>query len=163
MVVSPLAQYDITELKESEGITEAGKHLVLKLKLNDEMQIENIQDLQLYFNNERITNTQNITSDLKENIVVKFSVPLHTTATIYGWKSLRKMYNDYFAINEEDIGKRIKDPHILEIKFKYGAKEYIETIKLDTIDDYVTNMNYRFDNDFINKKETLELEKWIEI
>ena len=161
LVVRPLAQSNITK-EESLGITEAGRYIVLKLNLNQKINNSDLEDIKVLLNNEQIKQFETINSKLNSNLIIKLKIPDYTASTIYGWKSLREVYGNYFNINKEQIGKRISNPHDLEVKFTCLGKEYTSLFKIDTIDDYITNINYSFDvnDDKYNKVQSLE--EWIE-
>ncbi len=161
LVVRPLAQSNIIK-EESLGITEAGRYIVLKLNLNDKIKVSDLENIKVLLNNEQIKQFEIMSSKLNKSLVIKLKIPDYTASTIYGWKSLREIYGNYFNINKEEIGKRINEPHNLEVKVTYLGKEYMSLYKLDTIDDYITNINYSFnvDNDTYNSVQSLE--QWIE-
>ena len=161
LVVRPLAQAEVSKEQESTGITEAGKYLVLKLKIHDKVSKDDLEDIELKLNDDEIKDFEIIDNKSKEYLIIKFKLPLFLESTIYGWKSLREVYGNYFNINEKDVGKRIVSPHNLKIISKYKEVENEENIKIDTIDDYITNMNYTFvGSDYEDK--VVNLEEWID-
>lgn len=161
LVVSPLAQSNITEEESSLGITEAGKYLAMKLDINNKINSEELDNLEVYFNNEKIENIEKIYSQENNNVCVSFRIPIHSGSSVFGWKSLRQLYGNYFGIEESQIGRRINPPHEITIKAKYNSKETSKSFKIDTIDDYVTNINYRYSNGYYNNKGILKLEDWL--
>ncbi len=78
--------------------------------------------------------------------------------TINSWNYLRNKSGNYFDINYNDIGKRIRTPNILKIDVQGKSYE----ILLDIIDKFDLNMNYDL-KDVINSKELenkIELKDW---
>lgn len=161
LVVRPLAQANISKEQESRGITEAGKYLVLKLKLHNKVSKDNLEKIELKLDNEKIEEFEIVDNNSNEYLIIKFRVPIWTESTIYGWKSLRDTYGNYFNITEADVGKRIREPHNLEVKSKYQDFENTDVIKIDTIDDYITNINYKFEANN-SDSPVIELEEWID-
>ncbi len=159
LVVRPLAQFNSSE--ESFGITEAGKYLAVKFNINDKLKYEDLQDIALYLNDERIDSFETKRSDNSNACCVIFRIPTYTDSTIFGWKSLRQLYGNYFSIDETQIGKRINNAHEFVIKVKYNDKEYSVSCNFDTIDDYVTNINYRYDG-AKNNNEMVLFSEWLE-
>jgi len=157
-VVRPLAQTNETS-SESLGFTEAGKTVVLKLELNvDRKEIKNIKiKIDGLYKNSTIYNT---TKDL----VLKLELPKQLETTLYGEYSLREKYNNYNLISKNEIGIRKTEPHILDIEFEYSNKTFVETIKFDTLDTYLSNVNTKL-NKTTNSDEELyiKLEDWIEL
>ena len=83
---------------------------------------------------------------------------MYINSTIYGWKSLRQLYGNYFNVSSEDVGKRISVPHTLSIK----VGENSNSVMLDTVDDYITNLNYKFTQEGNDLGEFELFEKWCE-
>jgi len=162
LVVRPLAQSNITDSEESLGITEAGKYLAIKLDVNDEIQYEDLDDVKLYFDNIGIESVEIIKSEINNNFCMIFRIPINTEASIFGWKSLRNLYSNYFDIEESEIGKRLDQPHEIDIRTKCENKEHDITIRLDTIDDYIANINYRYNDGSNSDEGVLKLEEWLE-
>lgn len=70
------------------------------------------------------------------------------------------MYGNYFNISSEEVGKRIAESHVLEIKNE--SEETGITMKFDTIDDYVTNLNYRYTEKTSEEAIIKTMEEWLE-
>jgi len=161
LVVRPLAQADVSKKENSVGITEAGKYLAIKLKVHRNVSKDNLDSVILSLDGDEVKEFELVKNNSSEYLIIKFKIPNYTESTIYGWKSLREMYGNYFNINEEDVGKRMDKPHNLEIKSVYQGIEETDVIKIDTIDDYITNINYTFkDAEYSNK--VIKLEQWID-
>lgn len=158
LVVRPLTQCNITKQAESLGITEAGRNVVVKLKKNTEN--INLDNIFVYLDNEKINSIDILNSKNNENIAISFKVPIYLNSSIYGWKSLRDMYGNYFNISSEEVGKRISESHVLEIKNE--SEETGITMKFDTIDDYVTNLNYRYTEKTSEEAIIKTMEEWLE-
>jgi len=159
LVVRPLAQANVSKEEGSSGITEAGKYLVLKLKVHKKVSRDDLENIELKLDGVKINDFEIINNNLNEYLIIKFKVPNFIDSSIYGWKSLREAYGNYFNITEEEVGKRINKPHILEIKSKYQEFENVDVIKIDTIDDYITNINYTFEGSYGDSKD-IKLEEW---
>lgn len=160
LVVRPLSQCDETIKKDSFGISEAGRNVAIKLKKNENIADINLEDLTIYLNEEKLGDVDISLSKNGKNVIVKFKIPMYLNTSIYGWKSLREMYGNYFNILQEDIGKRIAEPHVLEIKYKQEDVGIV--IKFDTIDDFVTNLNYRYTEKSSDNLDVKTLEEWSE-
>lgn len=154
-VVRPLAQIS-KDIEESVGFTEAGKTLVLKLDLN--VPEEKIENINVEINDVKIDtaiyNTQ-------ENLALKLTLPKTLEPTLYGEYSLRQENGNYNKLNKDDIGKRIKEPHILRVEFEYNQKKFIEEIKFDTLDTYLSNINTKVISSDINASNYMSLNEWI--
>jgi len=161
LVVRPLAQSTISEEK-SLGITEAGKYVVLKLELDDKLTNNELTEIKLLLNDENIKDFEILNSKSKYNLILKFKIPEYTSSSIYGWKSLREAYGNYFNINQADVGKRISEPHNIEVGFVYEGREYSSLFNIDTIDDYITNINYSYNSNDRSYDNVINLEEWID-
>ena len=139
LVVSPLAQSNIT-IGKSEGITEAGRYLAIKLDLSKDNRGENIGKFDVSIDGQKVKEEEIIYAE--KNVMLQIRMPKNLAPTIYGWKSMRELYGNYFKISKEDIGSRIALPHEIIIKYEYEGKEHDTKILIDTIDDYISNMNY---------------------
>lgn len=162
LVVRPLAQSNITNSEDSLGITEGGKYLAIKLDVNDKIKYEDLSDVKVYFNDSEIENVEVKRTETNDNFCLIFRIPTYTESSIFGWKSLREIYGNYFNIDESQVGKRINHPHEISIKSKYEDKERNITIKIDTIDDYITNINYKYNGEINKNDGVLNLDKWLE-
>lgn len=161
LVVRPLAQSKTSNENNSLGITEAGKYMSIKLTLHRKLSADDINNLKVYLDEDEIKEYEILDSKLGKCLIVKLKIPTYTSASIYGWKSLRELYGNYFNINEEDVGKRISKPHVIEIKCEYQEKEHVLSFNIDTIDDYISNINYIYMNSSLDTK-VIKLENWIE-
>lgn len=166
-VVSPLAQTISTANSKSEGFTEAGKYLAIKLDLNIDK--NKMYEEKIYLDNklikkEVICNEINKASLNPKREIFAIKIPTDTKTTIYGWSSLRDSSQSYFNIDNTKLLDRIISPHVLKITFKYNSIEYIHTILFDTMDNYLTNINWTLENSVlninqVNTRETIE--KWL--
>lgn len=149
LVVRPLVQTLI-----SNGIVEAGRFLAVKLQKNIDL-----LDINCYINETKV-NHEEIYNDDKY-IILKISVDEGIRNTINSWSYLRDKTENYFEIDFSDIGKRVKQPNVLKIKCNSNHEEIIE---FDTIDKYLSNMNYLFEKGVLNAKEVntkIPLKDWI--
>lgn len=161
-VVSPLAQNIETNLKSSLGFTEAGRYIVIKNMFNDKHNIsyEKISNVEAYLNSTKLENIEVIKLDSK-SLAVKIKLPNDLANTLYGYKSLRDKYSNYFNIGIKELGTRVKKPYSVTISCKYKNQEYESTMLIDILDDYISNMNLYILNSTKNK-EILSLKKWLE-
>ena len=156
LVVRPLTQCNVTK-DVSLGLTEAGKNMAIKIIKNKSNNKEiNTNEISLWIDESKIENLNVINSSNGEEFVIRFNVPLYVNSTIYGWKSLRQTYGNYFNVTKEDVGKRILKPH--ELKIALG--EYETCAEFDTIDDYKTNINYKYTQNDNELGEVELFEKW---
>ena len=162
LVVRPLAQFNVSKDAESLGISEAGKYLAIKLKVNENIKCEDIQKIKIILNDEEIKMEQVLKDRNDRNIVLIFRIPSYTNATVFGWKSLREIYGNYFSIDSNEVGKRINLPHMLDIMTSYNNEDYTVHVKFDTIDDYITNINYRYQEASLNDDKVISVDEWIE-
>ena len=135
-VVRPLAQTYETKL-ESIGFTEAGKFLVVKMELNVDK--EELKDIEVSIDNDKLLYYD--IYDTNKDLAIKLQIPTNLKTTLYGEYSLRQKQDSYFNLSRNDIGTRKEAPHILRIKFKVYDREYIEEIRFDTLDTYLSNVN----------------------
>ena len=158
-VVRPLAQTYET-LSESVGFTEAGKVLIAKLELNvNNNELQNIQ-----VNIDELNNMEYSIYNTSEDLVIKIRLPKTLNTTLFGEYSLREKQDSYFELSRNDIGKRKEAPHILQIKFEFGNKEYIEEIKFDTLDTYLSNVNTKIGRTTSSNIDSyIKLTDWIEL
>jgi len=140
-VVSPLAQNNETIAYESQGITEAGRVILIQNKIDKEViSIQDISNVEVYIDNIKQENIETI--NLKgDYFLVKLNLPMNLNTTLYGWKSLRDEEQNYFKIDLNKLLTRCEEPHKLVLKYTVKSKEYIEEKLFDTIDNYVSNMN----------------------
>ena len=148
-MVSELIKTNITD-NNSLGIIQAGNHLAIKIDTDyDEKNIK-------LFINDKEQLFKSIYK--KEGSIFLDCVLNEEFITINGWNSLRNNTNNYFQINENDIGTRIKNPN--KLKIIIAEKEKI--LLFDCIDKYNMNINYNFygvnNKEGVNKKSAIE--KW---
>jgi hypothetical protein len=156
-VVRPLAQMHETS-SESVGFTEAGKSLVIKLELNvDKKEIKN---LKVKINGlSKTPSVYNTTKDL----AIKLELPKNIETTLYGEYSLREKYNNYNLLSRNEIGTRKTKPHTLEIEFEYDNNIYKESIRFDTLDTYLSNVNTKLSISTNSDEESyIKLTDWVE-
>ncbi|MBR5227724.1 MAG: hypothetical protein IKV94_03710 [Clostridia bacterium] len=140
-VVSPLAQKNKEDKYPNVGITEAGRYLIIKTKFNKEVK-EKINKLKVYVDNNLINSSSYQLHESNSNsLVLSFQIPINTETTLYGIKSLREKYQNYFEILNSFILKRKKAPHELKIVFLFGNLRNEIEFAFDTIDDFISNMN----------------------
>ena len=155
-VVRPLAQTYET-LSESVGFTEAGKTLIVKLELNIDK--EQIKDIKINIDNYEVNNS---ILNTNKDLAVKVNIPKKLSATLYGEYSLREKEDSYFSVSRNDIGMRKESAHTLIIKFKVNNKDYVEEIKFDTLDTYLSNINTKLGRTTNYDKDSyFKLEEWI--
>lgn len=147
-VVSPLAQNNETITAESQGITEAGRALLILNTINKkEVTLGDISDINVYIDGVKVESSNVEVMKSKEDyLLVKLLLPTSLNTTLYGWKSLREEKQNYFEIDLNKILTRCEEPHKLELKYIVKGKEYVKELLFDTIDDYISNMN----NDVLN-------------
>ena len=78
--------------------------------------------------------------------------------TIKSWNYLREETNNYFSVDINKIGERIKSPNKLIIEVEGQTKE----LSFDVIDKYNMNINYKF-NSVLNEgeiKNKIEIKEW---
>ena len=158
-VVRPLAQTHETSSK-SVGFTEAGKFMIIKFELNiDKNDVEDIK-VSIDDNVPLTTNVYNTVKDL----AIKVQIPKTLKTTLYGEYSLREEQDSYFLLSKNNIGMRKEEPHTLQVKFKYKNKDYIEEIKFDTLDTYLSNVNTKLGRTtLVDEDAYTKLEDWIQL
>lgn len=139
-VVSPLAQNNESINMNSEGITEAGRYLLLNFSLNKECNKQDIKNMQIRIDNAAV-NTLSVIDCNSKNLLVYFKVPEDTQTTLYGWKSLREKTDNFFEVNASELLQRKSLPHTLTFTYEIYGNSYEEKLLFDTIDDYISNMN----------------------
>ena len=137
-VVSPLAQNLNIVKSNSSGITEAGRCLMLRCKLNCNK--EDIQNIAVNIDGVKVSDTK-VLNSITKDLLVSFTVPNDTSPTVYGWKSLRDKTGNFFDINSNEVLTRKTNPHTIIMKYELHGNVYEEKILFDTIDDYISNMN----------------------
>ena len=159
LVVRPLAQSYVSNDAKSEGITEAGRYIGVKLELENSGTI--LDEINVSIDGEKINDKE--IKKIDTVLGMKIKLPRNIGATIYGWKSLRDNYGNYFGIAEEDIGKRISSPHELVISYKYSGKNCETKILIDTIDDYISNMNYTLNVSRVDdvQQNSMTFDEWL--
>lgn len=157
-MVRDFVETTYTKQASSIGIIEKQKHMAVNiLKGNTAFDKNN---LKLYIDNNLIK--YNVIREDEKNIIIDVKIPENTTPTILGWESYRKDEQNYFNIDFEKIGERIRDCNVLKVKYILDGKEYDNKFLFDTIDSYVYNMNYIFENNVSNSNNsTIKLEDWI--
>ena len=147
LVVSPLVQTNETKTKNSIGVIEKERMMALKLNLHKD--VEKIEEVEVYLENNKIDSK--ILYSNNNKYIIGFEVPKGTENTVNSWKYLREHTGNYLEVNFDDIGKRIKDPIEGKVKYKFNNKDYEVIFKFDTIDSYKDNINFIFDKNVINK------------
>ncbi len=135
MVVRPLAQNKETNNYDTIGFIEAGKTLAVKLDLS----VDNVEKVEAKLDKKDVI--VNTLIETKDRIIVSINIPEEISTTLYGENSLRDEYDSYFNVNKSDIGSRKNEPYILKIILTYSDKEYIEEVKIDILDTFLSNMN----------------------
>ena len=157
LVVRPLAQ-NIETMNKSEGFSEAGKYLAIKLNLN--VNKEELKDIRVYIDSNEISYNNNYSSNAE---IIAFKIPESTNTSLFGEYSLRKENGDYFNISKTLVGTRKDEPHSILIKYKFDEEEYGEEFLIDTLDSVLTNINNKLlistnysENDIMPLKEWLK-------
>lgn len=152
LVVSPLVQTKNTNEIGSLGLVESDKYLAIKINKN----IDNL-DIILKLNNKNIEYEK---IEANENVeILKIKID-NLKNTIKSWNFLREETKNYFTINFNDVGDRVKEPNILKVI----ANEKEKTIKFDSIDKYTNNINYYFNDIVLNKEKLntkLPVKNWL--
>lgn len=141
----------------SIGILEKEKHMAIYLK-SGEKQI-NQEDLKLWINEVEIP--YQVIEKRDFAVILDIKIPEQVSTSILSWNQYRNMKKDYFQIDFHQIGKRIKEPNQLKIKFSVKEQTKEEIIFFDTIDSYPYNMNYTFENGVTNQgSERIKIADW---
>jgi len=156
LMVVPIAKTEVTNKTGSLGITEAGKYLAIKISKDE---VKSIDGIKVKFSNKDISDKEKFESRDKLNTIIVFKIPIDTITSIYGWKSLREAYGNYFNKLDEKLGQRLREPHNLTINYE---NEEITEMYIDTIDDYINNINYKYFGINDNKNNKLKLKDWLE-
>ncbi len=157
-VVRPLAQTYETS-SESVGFTEAGKFLIIKLELSIDR--EKLKDIKVNIDDNLVPAS---IYDTIRDIVIKVQIPKTLDTTLYGEYSLRQKQNSYFELQKNHVGTRKQKPHVLKIRFKVGEKEYVEEVKFDTLDTYLSNVNTKLGKSTtFDEVSYIKLRDWIEL
>ena len=163
--VIPFIKTNISNNSNSLGIVEAGRNLALKI--NFDQSIEDMSKLEVYLNDEKceVKEVISLKNDLKNSKIISFKLKEGLKNTLVSWNYLRDKSNNYFKINFDEIGDRVKEPNKLKVVILDSKNEKFEKeILFDSIDNYNINMNYIFDKNVINKYELnqkQEVEDWI--
>lgn len=154
LVIRPLIQTKNTEGK-SIGISEKGRYLAIRIEK------DGLISYDLYINNKIITYDKILDND--KYLVIKILLNGDMISTIESWNSLREKEKNYFNVNFDQVGNRMKSPNVIKI-LANGSKEYLEYF--DLIDDYNQNINYIFNNNVLNKDNLnikTRIDDWIKI
>ncbi len=139
-VVSPLAQNNESIKSNSQGITEAGRYLLLDFEILNSFSKKDITNIKIKVDNSAVQDMGTISSNTN-NLLVYFKVPDNTKTTLYGWKSLREKTGNFFNVNSSEVLERKSKPHTLTFEFEAKGYTFKEELLFDTIDDYISNMN----------------------
>ncbi|MDD3303455.1 MAG: hypothetical protein PHP54_00885 [Clostridia bacterium] len=145
-------------LNESIGLIQNGKYLGMNIKFNKNY--TNQDKIKAYINDKEYPLEKVKVGH--GSIVYKIKLD-HCENTLLGWNESRNQYGNYFNINFNEIGSRIKKPNCLKIVNWNNEKEYENKLYFDTIDDYKLNMNYIL-NEVSNKEalsKTTKLDDWL--
>ena len=148
LVVSPLVQTNETKQASSKGFIEKGREVALKLSLNDG--VTSLSDISVSINNKKVSS--NILYKNNKAYIIGFNIDSKIETTLATWDSLRNSTKNYLNIDFNKIGNRIKNPIEIVVGFKVYGKEYKEKIFVDTVDDYMKNINFIFDKGVLNKE-----------
>jgi hypothetical protein len=142
LVVRPLISTNVTSESNSQGITEIGKYIAIKINCAN-----NIEVIDLKLNNNKIEFEKII--DLSNKKVLKIKIDNYVSSTLKSWNYIRDFNKNYFSIDFDEIGSRIKKPNELKILVN---NTYEKLLYFDTMDSYNNNFNFTFNNDVINKE-----------
>ncbi len=176
LVVRPLAQTIVTNLKGSLGLVEAGRKIGIKLDLS--IPASEVKDAKVwigknYTDKKSLVIGNIVPLSIKEkayklntkSIILDFEIPKELPPTIYGWKSLREKSSSYFSARQGDsIGTRKDIPYTLFIEIEHKSKKYKYEMSIDIMDDYISNANYTLESQVLNKQEISKIttiESWI--
>lgn len=134
-VVSPLAQNFQTISKGTIGFVEAGRYLAIKLDLD----VDSVENTLIYLDNILLKSEKLIEN--VERLVLKVNIPIETESTLFGYMSLREDKENYFLADFSRLGERNKEPHILKIVTIYDNEQHNNEIMIDTLDNYLSNIN----------------------
>lgn len=140
--------------KNSKGITEKGRYAAIKIKKGSQ-----IKNLSLKINNTEIS--YDTIYENNDYLILKCIINKDINNTIESWNYIRNKTLNYFDINKNFVGDRIKDPNILEV-FVDNKSENL--IYFDTIDEFTKNTNFSFSNNVINQNKLSEkksVEEWM--
>ena len=104
----------------SIGVIEKERMMALKLNLHKD--VEKIEEVEVYLENNKIDSK--ILYSNNNKYIIGFEVPKGTENTVNSWKYLREHTGNYLDVNFDDIGKRIKDPIDGKVKYKFNNKDY---------------------------------------
>ncbi|MCX8075067.1 MAG: hypothetical protein N2749_05725 [Clostridia bacterium] len=161
-VVSPLVQTYETRNVSSQGFVEAGKHIALKLDLNTSY--KDVVNLEVYINGS-IVESKNIKT-FENSVILDIKVPNILECTLMSWNYLRDKIGNYFNINFDMIGNRIREANILKVVVYFKNSSSSMEFKFDSIDEYNKNFNYIFNNRVLNFNEIkseITLDEWYKI
>ncbi len=151
-LVSDILKTKDTNLNNSKGILQGDNHICIKVKTD-----YNFSDINIYLNGKNQTFSKIYSND--NTFYIDYKVPdAEEYISINSWNYLRNKNSNYFNIDHNDIGKRVKNPNVLKIVINGEEKE----ILFDVIDKYNLNMNYDL-KDIINSEEIknkIEVKKW---
>jgi hypothetical protein len=162
--VLPFIKTNVSSSEKSLGIVETGRNIAVKVDLDHTL--DNISQIELFLNERKLECEELVSLDTpeKKSKIIKFKLENNIQNTITSWNYLRNREKNYFEINFDEIGKRIKNPNVLKIITTVNNKNYEKEILFDNIDNYELNMNYIFDKGVLNKEElnkTIKIEDWL--
>lgn len=149
-VVSPLVQMEELNIY-NQGFFEQGREVAVYIE--GAKDFKRISDIKIYLNN--IECKYKLLKSNESFLYLEPEIIGKTHLSLGGWKSMREEKENYFDVNVNDIGKRIKDQNIMQIKVLCTpGKEEIYTLYFDVIDYYINNVNRTLP--MSNKKEYME-------
>ena len=147
-----------TQNLSSFGIVEKGRNVAIKI----ESDLTSLENKDVEINIDKVKVEHKIIFKNNNKYIIQIKITENLNNSILSWNNYRNITNDYYKIDFNKIGKRLKNPNVIEINFLNLNKDNKREIKIDTIDLYNYNLNYIFENGIVdNKKDRKELEEWV--
>ena len=148
--VCSLIETDNTKLASSTGIIQCGNHLCIKVSSD-----YNVEDIAVKLNG--MTIDYNVLVEKNGKYIISFVVP-DELISLQSWNYLRMKKDNYFKVNQNDVGIREKQPNEVTVTVKGESKSAF----FDAIDNYNSNLNYTMNNvrNIKEINEKIELNDW---
>lgn len=148
LVISPLVQTNETNKYFSLGFVEKGRAVALKLGLNDG--VTALDNISVSINGQKVDSQ--ILYKNNKSYIIGFDILDNLDVTLATWNYLRNSTKNYLNIDFKDVGKRVNKPYEIIVSYFVNGRNFEERILFDTIDDYMKNINFIFENGVVNKE-----------
>lgn len=145
-----LLQTQQTRKVNSVGMIEKGRKIAILIK-DFPKEVQDLSQIDVIINENKCAKELMKQNDNEMILNVSLDKDIDICSTIASWKSLRDFCGSYYEVEANQVGKRLAKPNELKVHLRESNQEYV--LYFDTIDEFQYNMNYTYQDEFLNFKE----------